>query len=163
MRGDVIDRLSEAWSARYAGIQSGPWQVWARLWRVHESFVSAASRALKPHGLDYKEFQTLGALVLFGEPYIAAPKDLARYSLLTSGGTTLLMKRLERKGLIRRSRSTTDMRGVCVQLTEQGLRKFDEALANENRIEHKMLDPLSREERDQLIALLRKLMSARDT
>ncbi len=153
---DKIDILSERWSERYADIRSGPWQVWGRLSRIHEQFVAEASRALAPFDLTYKEFQTLGALVLVGEPY-ASPTQLADFSMLSSGGTANLLGRLEAKGLIVREADPDDGRGVRVGLTSEGGRRFRQALAAENLVEHRLLAALSGAQRERLATLLRGL------
>ncbi|MEW4467229.1 MarR family transcriptional regulator [Parasphingorhabdus sp. JC815] len=156
-KSDKIDELSDRWFTRYPKMKTGPWQIWGRMVRINESFLIEASNSLVPAGLNYKEFQTLAALVLSEEP--SYPSQIASFSMLTSGGTANLLSRLESKGLITRKQNTQDKRGIIVELTSAGRNLFQTALDLENKVEHKMLEPLTLGEREQLISLLRKLTS----
>ena len=49
-----------------------------------------------------------------------SPSELSEATGLSSGATTALIDRLERKGFVRRSRSVDDRRKVLVEMTEQG-------------------------------------------
>lgn len=153
--GDKIDELSERWFDRYPRMKTGPWQIWGRMCRVSERFVAEAGKSLEPCELTYKEFQTIAALVLHKEPM--RPKKIAAFSMLTSGGMTAILTRLEAKGLITRTPSTNDKREVIVEITSRGNEMFQRALAMENKVEHSMLDALDQDERTQLIHLLRKM------
>ena len=139
-----------------------PWQVWGRVTRLHELFLAAIAPPLARHELSFKEYQTLAALVLAGEPYEASPNEIARFNLLTSGGVANLLARMEREQLIERRPGSRDKRSVIVRATERGLQDFDAAVTAENRIEHEMLTALSTEERRILALLLRKLLLAVD-
>jgi DNA-binding MarR family transcriptional regulator len=155
---DQVDRLAERWAHHYAGVSTGPWQIWGRIVRLNDLFVEALSRALRVHGIGYKEFQTLGALVLAGPPHEANPGELASLTLLTSGGTTSLLTRMEEKGLITRRSHPCDARGVIVKLTEAGADTFREAIVDVNRVEHQFLIGLSGKERERVVQLLRNLL-----
>lgn len=155
---DQVDRLAERWARHYAGILSGPWQIWGRIARINDLFREALTRELRAHAIGYKEFQTLGALVLAGPPHEANPGELASLTLLTSGGTTSLLTRMEEKGLITRRSDPGDARGVIVKLTEAGAATFRAALVDVNRIEHRFLRALSSKEKKRIVQLLRSLL-----
>jgi DNA-binding MarR family transcriptional regulator len=78
--------------------------------------------------------------------------------LRTSGTTTFRITRLERRGLVQRLPDPEDHRGVIVALTEVGLELVDRVapahLANEERL----LAALSPAEREELGALLRRVL-----
>lgn len=152
---DKIDELSDRWSDRYPKMKTGPWQIWGRMFRVNDRFLAEAGKSLEPCDLTYKEFQTLAALVLHRDKM--KPKQIAMFSMLTSGGMTNILTRLESKGLITRIKSTDDKREVIVEITKEGNDMFLWALALENRVEHSMLAALDPDERAQLITLLRKM------
>jgi DNA-binding MarR family transcriptional regulator len=155
---DRLDYLSDNWHRARPDIDIRPWQIWGRATRLHELFLAEIGPALRRHGLSFKEFQTLAALVLSGRPYEANPTELQKLNLLTSGGMTILLTRMERAGLVRRRPDRKDRRGVRIRLTEDGLRRFEQAVLEENRIEHDLLKSLSEEERLVLGTLLRKLL-----
>jgi DNA-binding MarR family transcriptional regulator len=84
-----------------------------------------------------------------------------RTALVTSGAITQRLDRLEERGLITRERSEADGRAVVVTLTAAGKRALDGALPDHLETEHQLLEGLSAAERDQLAALLRRLLVAR--
>ena len=53
--------------------------------------------------------------------------ELARHVSMTSGGLTRLADRLERDGLITRTRSDEDLRGYIARITPAGRRKLRRA------------------------------------
>lgn len=154
-KDDKIDELSDGWFKQFPKMKTGPWQIWGRLIRINERFLLEASKSLEPCELSYKEFQTLAALELSNGGTL--PTRIASFSMLSSGGTAIMLSRLEKKSLITRKQGTRDKREVIVELTDAGRKLFHHALALENKIEHKMLHPLTQNEKEQLISLLRKL------
>jgi DNA-binding MarR family transcriptional regulator len=54
--------------------------------------------------------------------------ELARWVLLSSGGMTNRLDRMEEAGLVRRGPDPTDRRGVLVELTPRGRRVIDAAI-----------------------------------
>lgn len=56
------------------------------------------------------------------------PKRIAAFTGLTSGSVTSMLDRLERAGLTRRERSTTDRRVVLVSLTSKSRERLEEAI-----------------------------------
>lgn len=57
-------------------------------------------------------------LTLLGIKQVSTPKELARYTGLTSGATTTMLDRLEAKGFIKRKPNPNDRRGVLIELVE---------------------------------------------
>lgn len=155
---DRLDYLSEKWKQKRPDIDIRPWQVWGRVTRLHELFLAAIAPVLTKHELNFKEYQTLGALVLAGEPYEASPNQIGQFNLLTSGGVANLLSRMEREGLVRRRPDPTDGRSVIVTATERGLKHFNAVLIEENGLEHELLGRLTTEECAMLAMLLRKLL-----
>lgn len=74
-------------------------------------------RRLAAHGLTHAQSSPLVRLHRTGPSTVV---ELARWLQMEPGSTTRLLDRLERKGLIRRVRSTTDRRVVHIEITEQG-------------------------------------------
>lgn len=159
---DRLDRLSRAWSQTRADMDITPWQVWGRITRINDIFLSRLSKLLSQHGLNYSELQTLGALIVGGPPYEAKPNAMSRHNLLTSGGMTNVLTRMEKKGLITRRKDPNDRRGVIVSVTPQGLDAFEAVIVKENQIEHRMLEGIDEEERALVAGVLRKILLAID-
>ena len=78
-------------------------------------------KAYARFGISRGEFDVLATLRRSGEPYTLSPRRLSETLMLTTGGMTGRLDKLERAGLLRRSPDPHDRRGLQVTLTEQGL------------------------------------------
>ncbi len=76
--------------------------------------------------LTYTQYITMMAMWEFGELNV---KELGSKLFLDSGTLTPVLKKLEAKGYITRSRSTEDERNLIVGITEEGRKLEDRALA----------------------------------
>jgi hypothetical protein len=77
--------------------------------------------------------------------------------MISSGGLTARLDRLEGAGLIRRRAAGDDARSVIVELTRDGRKKIEGAFRADMEIENRMVSGLSENERAELVRLLRKL------
>jgi len=119
-----------------------------------EHRVAAVYRELlAPWGLSYTQYLVLVALWADGSLTVGRLGELMG---LDSGTLSPLLKRLETRGLLERSRSAQDERVVTVALTERGLALRDE-LADVPRCFGERLG-ISREQGAALIAGLRGLI-----
>jgi DNA-binding MarR family transcriptional regulator len=89
---------------------------------------------------------------------VTSPSALAGATGLTRGAVSKLIDRLLEKKLVTRAESTEDRRFQDVSLTAPGRAIVPElaALADEN--DEEFFGQLSREERDRLVATLKKLV-----
>ena len=110
------------------------------------------------YGLQPGEFDVLATLRRSGAPYALTPTALYEAAMLSSGGMTNRIDRLEAAGLIERQKHPTDRRGVLVALTPKGLALIDKLVLLHVENERAMLSPLSADEQRQLDALLAKLL-----
>ena len=94
-----------------------------------------------------------------GSPPRLSPTQLSRALMLSSAGITSRLDRLERRHLIARRTDPDDRRGILVELTEQGSKAADEAVAAGAEASARMLSSLSRDELKTLGRLLRKLQA----
>ena len=162
LKKDRIDRLSDEWALRAANLDIRPWQVWGRITRINDIFLLKLNKILSQNDLSYSELQTLGALIVSGPPYELNPNTISRHNLLTSGGMTNVLTRMEKKGLITRRKDARDRRGVIVSVTERGLNIFETVIVAENAIEHRLIKGLSETERAVIAVVLRKLLLSID-
>ena len=93
-----------------------------------------------------------------GPPYELNPTALYRDSLLSSGAITNRIDRVEREGLVKRLPDPNDRRGTIVRLTAKGRSLADRAIKLHFEALTETLSALNRAERDQLAALLSKLL-----
>lgn len=102
-------------------------EAWRGLLRVH-SHVIAQQGALvqRRHGLTLTEWEVLLALAQAPQSQLRIG-DLADVALLTTGGVTRLVTRLQQRGLVARVAHPADRRGVAVALTAEGSTVYREA------------------------------------
>lgn len=108
----------------------------------------------QPFGLRKVEYSLL-MLVLANGPL--SPKKLAQALVLSAPNLTLLLDRLQERGLLRRERSQLDRRSQNVVLTDEGQRVAQASGAAAVPMESALFDRLSRAEHAMLIELLRKV------
>lgn len=91
--------------------------------------------------------------------------ELAAHERVRTPTTTVAIRRLEKLGLVKRSRDPSDLRAVLVEVTPRGLVQHDEALAARRQALAQMLSRLSEDDRETLskaIAPLERLAAQAD-
>jgi DNA-binding MarR family transcriptional regulator len=160
---DYIEETFAAWRRERPGLDLTGMALVARLLRVAHRFDQAqgeffAALGLKPGWLD-----VLGALRRSGEPYRLTPTRLSEEALISTAGMTNRLDRLEAAGLIVRLPDPDDRRGVLVELTPEGLELVDAAIDAHRGLSRRLLGGLDSGEREELDALLKKLLQPLDT
>lgn len=108
----------------------------------------------KPFGLRKVEFSLLVLLLANGP---LTPRQLAGTLTLTAPTLTLLLDRLQERGLLRRERNPNDGRSQHIVLTAKGRRVADDSAAAAGPMERGLQSRLSRAEHAMLIELLCRL------
>jgi DNA-binding MarR family transcriptional regulator len=121
---------------------------------------SSMEETLAEHGLSHGEFQVLSTLEWAGPPYRSTPGRLAKRADLSSGAMTNRLDGLERAGLIRRLPDPDDRRGILVEMTGEGRKRWKAALAAQGAKESLVASTLDAREKETLTALLRRLTLA---
>ncbi|MCF3935697.1 MarR family transcriptional regulator [Acuticoccus sp. M5D2P5] len=132
--------------------------VTGRILRLHDIILRAFNRVLASHGLKYADYAVIATLRASGAPYEMTPSALHNMMALSSGGLSKVLGRLEAQGLIVRRTAEEDRRSVIVALTEAGHALTEPTMAFQANAEHDILAPLTKRERDQVAAALRKLI-----
>lgn len=83
--------------------------------------------------------------------------ELAAHERVRTPTTTVAIRRLEKIGLVKRSRDPSDLRAVLVDITEEGLASHRQSLANRHAALAAMLSRLSPEDLDTLTRALEPL------
>jgi len=117
-------------------------------------------RVFADHGLDTGEFDVLTTLLRSGPPYRLRPTELYNSLMISSGGLTARLDRLEAADLIERPASTGDARSLPVQLTEQGKHRIEAAFKADMEAEAALLSALSETDQAELARLLAKLAAS---
>ena len=159
-----MDRASmavEQWRRERPDLPSLPMALFGRL-------SEASERVLREHmnplfaavGLQPGEFDVLATLRRAGEPFMLSPTRLYEATMISSGGMTSRLDRLEKASLIERRPDPNDRRGKLIALTDRGKLVIDEAIGRHVANEERLLSALTRAEQEQLSALLEKLIAA---
>jgi DNA-binding MarR family transcriptional regulator len=157
---DGVDGIVEQWRRERPDLDPSAKGVTGRVVRLAGLFQEAFGAAFSPLGINESDYGMLAPLRRAGAPYELTPTELARQRMLTSGGTTAAIDRLERKGLVARAPNPADRRGSLVRLTDDGRRVVDQAMALHSEVEHRLVAALGDQDRDRLAGLLRQLLVA---
>ena len=157
---DRADVAIEQWARERPDLPSLPMAVLGRL-------SDAAERVMRDHmnplfadaGLQPGEFDVLATLRRSGKPYLLSPTQLYEALMISSGGMTARLDRLERAGFIERRPDPSDRRGKLIAMTEAGKRVIDETLSRHVANEQRILASLTQTEQKRLNALLKKLIA----
>lgn len=161
-RQDHVDRIVEHWTRERPELDTAAKHITGRIIRLSAIYQARYAEAYAPLGINESDFGVLAALRRAGAPYELTPTLLARNMMMTSGGMTATLDRVERKGLVSRAPNPADRRGSLVRLTEEGLRIIDAAMVLHTEVEHSLVEALGPQERAVVIDALRRLLLAVD-
>ena len=134
------------------------------LGRLAEASQIIARDRLEPvfarYGLKRGEFDVVATLRRAGKPFALTPTALYRSTMVSSGGMTARLDRLEKAGLIARKPNAEDRRGMMVALTQKGLNLIDEMIDAHVANQEAIVSALSQREQEQLSGLLGKLIES---
>jgi DNA-binding MarR family transcriptional regulator len=159
---DAVDLIVDQWRRQRPDLDPSAKEVTGRIIRLASLFQQAYSRTFEPLGLNDGDYGVLAPLRRVGAPHQLTPTELAKHRMMTSGGMTAALDRLERKGLVARVPNPDDRRGSLVRLTDTGRDVIDEAMKQHVLTEQRLVSSLDEDERDQLRVLLRKLLQSVD-
>ena len=92
-----------------------------------------------------------------GAPYRLTPTELYKSLMITSGGLTHRLKRLEKAGLVKRTPSPEDGRSMMVELTSAGKERAEKAFRADMASELALFTAMPEARRELLEELLREL------
>ncbi|KMS69419.1 MarR family transcriptional regulator [Streptomyces viridochromogenes] len=156
---DPVDAIIDQWAAVRPDLDTKAMEVFGRIFRLSRTMGDRMEKAYAPHGISRGEFDVLATLRRAGEPHTLSPRQLSATLMLTTGGMTGRLDKLERAGLLRRSPDPHDRRGLQVTLTEKGLHLIDEAVGAGLAVQTEALSALDDEQADRLADLLRELLA----
>ena len=159
-RTDHIDRMLAVWSREIPGLDRLTEGIVERIDILARYFNHSMEATLAEFGLERRAHRVLGRLRYQGPPYRLSAGQLAEGMGLSSGAMTNRLDRLEAAGLVRRLPDPDDRRGVLVEPTEAGHAAWDRTTDTQAGREALIASVLSKDEKEQLHALLRRLMRA---
>lgn len=136
------------------GGESAALKLWVVLARATMSIQARAAADVGRRGLTLAEFGVLEALYHKGPMLLS---EVQRKILVSSGGITYVVDRLEAKGLVERRPCPKDRRARYAALTKAGERLIAEIFPEHAEYLEHVLSGLSRQEQRQATELLRRL------
>ncbi|OOC13759.1 MarR family transcriptional regulator [Dickeya dadantii] len=157
---DRADNAYEQWRRERPDIDPFPMQVLGRLFEAAQRLERDNLNPLfSRFGLRPGEFDVLATLRRSGAPYALTPTQLYEALMMSSGGMTNRIDRLEQAQWVARQSNPQDRRGTLVTLTEQGRELMDTLVALHTDNERQALASLNEDEQQQLNLLLKKLLA----
>jgi DNA-binding MarR family transcriptional regulator len=159
MPDDPVQELIDQWRRQRPDLDPSVMGTVGRLLRAAALVGGGIDRFAAEQGLSRGEGDVLLTLRRAGPPYRLRPGELARAQLVTPGGMTGRLDRLERSGLVRRRGDDSDRRVVEVELTPKAVRLIDRILPEHIANEERLLAGLGKRDRAELDRLLAKLLA----
>jgi DNA-binding MarR family transcriptional regulator len=156
---DGIERMIDAWRRALPDLDPAPLGLVGRVIVLAQHLERSVAAVLARHGITLGQFDILATLRRHGPKGGLAPGQLLKSVMLSSGGMTARLTRLEQDGLIRRLPDPTDRRGVVVELTAKGRKVIEAAAATRFEEAAGSLPALSGTEMSTLAELLGRWLS----
>jgi DNA-binding MarR family transcriptional regulator len=157
---DAVDRITAQWHQQRPDLDTEPMAVFGRIYRLARAMGDRVEQVYARFGIGRGEFDVLAALRRSGEPYSLSPTALAESLMLTTGGMTGRLDKLQRAGLVERCPDPSDRRALKACLTDKGRAVVDEAVAAGLAVQSEALGHLPPPDRSALADYLRALLSA---
>lgn len=107
---------------RHRRRQADAMRVYVKLFRATESVTSRLAGLISASGLTFTQFNVLESLKFAGP---MRQRELSGKVMRSNGNMTLVLRNLERNGLVERTRVAGTRRELTVALTTQGTRLID--------------------------------------
>lgn len=156
---DWTDALLDRLAATRSRQEIETYQVTARISRIALHIAHHQEEVFGRFGLNRGEVGVLGALLLAGSDQKLSPTQLFKGLMLSSGGITSRLDRLEARGYVKRTRHPSDRRGVLVTLTAAGRKVLEQAVDADADGEQMLLSALTKQERRSMAEQLKKLLA----
>ncbi|WP_182378900.1 MarR family winged helix-turn-helix transcriptional regulator [Nocardioides sp. WS12] len=156
---DGIDRVEKAWNRERPDLDVSSIGIISRIWRVGRHMERERKDRLTEVGTDRVTLDVLAMLRRSGEPYRRTAGELTHSSLITPGGVSQRLEKLEKAGLVTRHIHPEDRRRIDVQLTPDGMHLIDDVLADLMDHETKLVQVLTPTDQAELRRLLKLLLA----
>lgn len=156
---DRIGRGMRQWRREVPQIDSSGKAVVGRVLHLQEVIIDKVNRNLARFGLKFPTYAILATIRVSGPPYRMTPSELLSAIVISSGGLSNLLRKLEKDGLVRRSADKRDGRGVIVELTEKGIALTDESMAAHAALERELIAALSPQDCESMARMLSVLIA----
>ena len=155
---DVADVGIGYWQNEKPEIDCHGKPITGRILALGEIIEDSMNNALRGHGLRYSTYAIIATLRAVGPPYQMTPTQLQNTLLVSSGGISNLIRRIEGEGLVIRETDPSDGRGVLVSLTEKGIQLADQTMPLQAAAERHLVRMFAEDERAIITKLLRRML-----
>ncbi len=156
---DAVDAVEADWVRERPDIDVSSIGIVTRIWRVGRYLDRIRDERLAALDTDRATIDILAMLRRSGAPFRQTAGQLTKHALITSGGVSQRLEKLERAGLVTRHVDTKDRRRVEVQLTPDGVTLIDDVLQDVVHAENVLLaEVFTERERAALESLLRTFL-----
>ena len=132
------------------------YNLWVLLSHARRAMMTARQRELKKYKITPRQAAVFNAIVTIGEK--VTPADISRWLFREPHSISEFLKRMERKGFLKRVKDLERKNMVRVVLTEKGEEAYRDSIKLESM--HKIMATLSKKERENLGTILKKLINA---
>ena len=158
LQKDNVDVILDQWHVLRPGTDTSAKAVTGRVLRLASLIQRRFAEVFEREGLDGTTYGVLVALRRAGDPDGLTPSALTRELMVTSGGMTPVLDRLQKAGHVERVPNPADRRGALVRLTAKGRRVVDRVMDGHVEAEHELVSSLSKRDRTALAGLLRSML-----
>jgi DNA-binding MarR family transcriptional regulator len=152
---ELFDRIAAHWPEQTGSINPAV----ILLYRARDLLLEDLEQVLKPLGMRPADLDVLVALRTRPAPHQLTPTELYRSLLLSSGGLTKILYRLQAAGWIDRPANLADRRSLLVRLTRKGKDQVEQVIESVIAHEDQAMAALSAGEQAELARLLGKLVA----
>lgn len=153
-----MDAFIDSWRRELPELDSPVFDFVKRAARLGQLLEEALVECLAPWGLSKADYSVLSILRVAGAPYELRPTDIRNRLLLTSGGISNIVNRLERLKLVERVPDPADGRSSWVRLTPGGVETAEETIRAWSAVQERLLSgmpaPLAEQGSETLRAVL---------
>jgi DNA-binding MarR family transcriptional regulator len=157
---DAVDAITGQWNTERPELDTLPMAVFGRIYRIARLMSERMEKEYQRYGIGTGEFDVLATLRRAGDPYTLSPRQLSATLMLTTGGMTGRLDKLERAGLLERAPDPDDRRGLRVSLTQRGLAAINESVGAGLLVQKSVLDALGEQDTERIADLLRQLLAS---
>lgn len=155
---DAVDRIVAQWKRERPDLEPGAKEITGRIVRLESLFQQRFAEVFAEFGMTEGDYGILAPLRRAGSPYQLTPAGLAKARMMSSGGLTPALDRLQQRNWIERTPNPNDRRSMLVRLTPAGKELIDTAMEAHVAAEHDLVRHLDPTQQRELVTLLRELL-----
>jgi DNA-binding MarR family transcriptional regulator len=131
------------------------WKFWRLMYQTYTLMKRCEDQIFGEHGLTTEQYAVLVTIKYLGEPLRIS--DVARWLERSTNSISMIVDRMVKAGLLRRTRGGGDRREVYVSITSKGNEALKPATLGGAEFIQKILSPLSYDDRHIFVSQLETL------